>query len=599
MKAVVDFTHPARPDERHRFDSPRIVLRATTPVEVLPLLDAVDRATKNGAWAVGFVAYEAAPAFDDALPVRARDPDLPLAMFAIYDAPAVSGPAPAEPSAGFSVAPWHGGPSPERFDAQIAAIRSGIADGAYYQVNLTARYAARFDGAAAALYAALREAQPQSFGLFLDDGAVQVASVSPELFFERTGDRILVRPMKGTAARHADPARDADARESLRQSDKERAENLMIVDLLRNDLSRVALTGSVRVPRLFELEALPTAWQMTSTVECEARPEATLAELFGALFPCGSITGAPKRAAMQAIADLEDAPRGVYCGALGLVRPGGDATFSVGIRSVVVRQDRAVCGIGSGVTLDSTAPGEWDEWAVKRRFLWRATAPFELLETLRLEDGVVPRCAGHVERMLASARHFGFPVARAAIDAALGGVLARHPAGRHRVRLLADRLGRVRAEAFAFDPAPDPPGEAGTAADRCAVFTVATSPVDADPELSPDLLWNKTTERRHYPAPSPGVFDVLLWNRAGFVTEFGRGNLVYEWQGRRYTPPADGTLLPGVLRAELLARGEVAERPLAAEDLPRCARLWFINSLRGEIPVVPAVPVDPPGRGKR
>lgn len=465
--------------------------------------------------------------------------------------------------------------------AAIAALRRRIADGDFYQINLTTRLRADFSGSSRALFEALVEAQPGGYCAHLENAAWEVLSVSPELFFDWRPDGVLTaRPMKGTAPRHADAASDARAARAMQASPKERAENLMIVDLLRNDLARVAVTGTVRVPRLFEAEALPTAWQMTSTVQCATRPDIGLADIFRALFPCGSVTGAPKVAAMAAIAGLEEAPRGAYCGAIGLLRPGGHATFNVGIRTVVLDrgtgtppqslESTAECGIGSGIVFDSRPEDEVAEWLVKRRFLLRATAGFELLETLALEDGRYRLKERHLARLAASAAHFGFGFDPARVEAALAGLAARQPTGAWRVRLLCDRRGLARTECSALAPT----------ADNVPV-ALAAGPIEGDEEF----IRHKTTQRAAYRRfdPPAGVFDTLLWNTHGEITEFTRGNAVVELAGRLVTPPVACGLLPGVLRAELLARGEIRERTVRLDELPRTTGLWFINSVRGRV----------------
>lgn len=356
------------------------MLQAEQPGDVPAILTKAYEHARSGAWVLGFVAYEAATAFDPAMPVRAPLRGLPLAWFGVFARPqaasgGASGPAPARYRVDRE---WSGLDTREQALSAMTRIRESIARGAVYQVNLTTRLRAGFAGDARAYFDDLRRAQPDGYGLFLDTGPWQLLSVSPELFFDWTpGGELTARPMKGTAPRHADARRDAAEMRRMLASAKERAENLMIVDLLRNDLSRVAVPGTVEVPALFTAEPLPTAWQMTSTIRCRSRAGLGLADIFGALFPCGSVTGAPKIAAMAAIAQLEAAPRGVYCGALGVIRPGGHATFSVGIRTVMIDavQGRAECGIGSGVTWDSTGAAEWDEWKVKQRFLARAIQP--------------------------------------------------------------------------------------------------------------------------------------------------------------------------------------------------------------------------------
>ncbi len=364
---VADFGRPSSLRIAHRVD------------EVVATLAWAQERAHSGCWVAGFVAYEAAPAFDPAFAVLPGG-SLPLAWFAAFpegDFPPAPDPgaidrAPAPPGDTATAARWRLATSRRDADAAIAAIRAQIAAGGVYQVNLTTRLQTAWEGDAAAWFDGLRAAQPDGYCAYLDLGSHRIASVSPELFFDWDEDGILTtRPMKGTAPRDSDPDRDAGFARYLRESAKERAENLMIVDLLRSDLGRIARTGSVRVASLFDVAALPTVWQMTSTVRGRTRAGVGLPEVFGALFPCGSVTGAPKVAAMRAIAAHEPGPRGVYCGAVGLLRPGGHATFNVAIRTVAVDVParRAECGIGSGITYDSTAAGEWAEWMAKTRFL--------------------------------------------------------------------------------------------------------------------------------------------------------------------------------------------------------------------------------------
>ncbi|MRR08977.1 bifunctional aminodeoxychorismate synthase component I/aminotransferase, partial [bacterium] len=329
-RAAIDFPAADGTRLRREFATPRATWIATEPVQVVAVLRAAEAEARDGRWVVGFVAYEAATAFDTALPTLPADPSLPLAAFAAYDEADELTPA----SGDFSCGPWTL-TSRREFDTAIAAIHRGISAGRHYQVNFTTGLEAPFHGHPRALFEALRRAQPDGYCAYLDGGDWQLASVSPELFFDWTPEgRLTTRPMKGTAPRGHDAAEDQQRADELRRSEKEQAENLMIVDLLRNDLSRVARLGSVSVPRLFDLEALPTAWQMTSTVSCETRADVDLVQVFAALFPCGSVTGAPKGTAMAAISELEARPRGAYCGAIGLIRPGGHATFNVAIRTV-------------------------------------------------------------------------------------------------------------------------------------------------------------------------------------------------------------------------------------------------------------------------
>ncbi len=563
---------------RASFEAPAAVVSADHRHEVGALLERVETWSRDGGWALGYVAYEAAAAFDAALRTRPAVDGLPLAMFALFTQASAA----PRPRGQFLTGAWRDLTSRADADTAIARIRAGIADGDYYQVNYTTRLQATFAGDSLALFEALRAEQAQAWCAYLDLGRWQICSVSPELFFHWSSGadpgapRTLgCRPMKGTARRHADAAHDAAAAQQLRASTKDRAENLMIVDLVRNDLARVARLGTVRVPELFTVESWPSVWQMTSSVCCQTRAGTALADVFGALFPCGSITGAPKAASMAAIAALECAPRGVYCGAIGIVRPGGGASFSVGIRTAVVDRERALasCGIGSGIVIDSTAQAEHDEWLSKRVFLDRACPPYELLETLRLHRGRYWLRAGHLRRLQASARALGFACDAARVDAGLDAAVAAHGQRDGRVRLLVAEDGQVRTEVHALGPLP----EAATV--RLAPGSVSS----ANP-----WLHHKTTRRDHYEALAPavpGVFDVLLYNERGELTEFTRGNLVVRIGGDRFTPPLHCGVLPGVLRRELVARGRVREAVLRIEDLGRAEAIWFVNSVRGIVPV--------------
>jgi len=551
------------------FHEPRAILTARTQAEVLPLLAEVEREALGGRWAVGWLSYEAAPAFDRALRTRAPGPT-PLACFAIFDAPAPDWPAPGEGTLGA----LHPEGDRDEHARGVGAIRAALAAGAAYQVNLTLRLRGRFDGDPFGLYERLRRAQGRCHGACIVAGDRALVSASPELFFERTGERVRARPMKGTRARGRFLEEDEQRAAALAASPKEQAENVMIVDLLRNDLGRVALPGEVRVASLFEVERYETVLQLVSTVEARLAPATPLPDLLAALFPCGSVTGAPKASAMGMIAELEQSPRGVYCGTIGLVRPGGDATFNVAIRTVEIdlATGEAACGVGGGITWGSDAAGEWEEAMAKGAFLTAEEAP-GLIETLRLEGGGYPLLERHLARLAASARHLGqdVDVARARrvlLDhAAVAGPQAA------RVRLVA------RAGAIALEAAPLPP--AVTAPLPVALAARPVSRWDA-------RLFHKTTRREPYDerrAEAPGAFDVLLQNEEGELTEFTIGNLVAEIDGVQWTPPRDCGLLAGVMRADLLDRGEIRERVLRVADLDRATRLWLVNAVRGRVPV--------------
>ena len=366
-KLRFDFPADATGATPLHFAAPREQLVARAPQDVRAVLARADILARAGAWVAGFVCYEAGAAFDPAFRFRQR-PALPLAWFGVFDAPVATDEC---PRAAVRCDGWQPGVERDRYDADIGRILDHIRAGDVYQINHTIRLHGRFDGDHRALYAHLRAGQPTGYCALLDLGGHRSLSLSPELFFRRDGDRLISKPMKGTLARGSSPEQDARHAEALAASEKNRAENLMIVDLIRNDMSRVARPHSVSVPHLFSVETYPTVFQMTSTVSAELRPYAGLADIFAALFPCGSITGAPKIKAMEIIAGLEAAPRGIYCGAIGLLKPGGDAIFNVAIRTLALDglTGRAEYGVGGGITADSVAHDEYEEMRAKARIL--------------------------------------------------------------------------------------------------------------------------------------------------------------------------------------------------------------------------------------
>ncbi len=604
--ALLDFpAHEGQdgPRQRWRFDRPVRWLVAHDPSQVAGLLDAAHDHARAGQWCVGWVAYEAAPGLDPHLPVKALPPGQPYAVWAVFDEAQVWAGDDILPGmpANWSAGPWQADLDDEAATQRIQQIHELIRAGEVYQVNLTTQLHAPYLGEPASLwpyFMALRRSQPQGYGLMLDARAAcrapgAVLSVSPELFFDWDGATLTTRPMKGTAARGLDAQADADAAAHLRTSSKERAENLMIVDLLRNDLSRVAEVGSVKVPSLFDVQALPTVWQMTSTVTAQSRAGLKLSDVFRALFPCGSVTGAPKRQAMHHIARLERSARGVYCGAVGMMAPGGRVTFNVPIRTVCVHTPpppapwSAHCGIGSGITLDATPTGEVAEWQAKQAFLTRADCPFQLLESLRIDQGRIDRQALHIQRLSESARHFGWPwndAIERGVQQALAHLCQAHPQGVHRVRLLLSVDGQVNAQASALS-GPGVLTKTGPSPDDQALLTVQLAEQAMPP--ADDFIRHKTTRRSIYDLfkPQDGIFDTLLFNSAGELTEFTIGNVALKLEGRWYTPPRSVGLLPGVMRASLLAEGVIQERRLTRADLGAAEGMALLNSVRGWLPV--------------
>jgi len=449
--------------------------------------------------------------------------------------------------------------------AAVNRIKQLIFEGDCYQVNFTFPLTFDWFGAPLALYARLRERQPVRYGGFVGDAEQGLVSLSPELFLEKRGERLLTRPMKGTAARSV-PA------DQLQNSAKDRAENLMIVDLLRNDLGRIADHGSVTVDRLFEIEAYPTVWQMVSEISADVG-QRSFEEILRALFPCGSITGAPKIRAMQIAAALETGARGIYTGALGWLAPAGDFQLNVAIRTLALGRDgRGKLGVGSGVVADSEASAEWAECLLKGHFLSECDPGFKLIETLRRDGGTYPMWVGHLARLQRSAKYFGFPLDEQSLFRALG---AQPVKGTWRVRVTLDKSGSIEVQSTALDGSP-PESRLAAMAPEC---------ID-----SRDIFRrHKTTVRTLYdaamhslPADSP-IFDLVFLNERGEVAEGARSNIFVERDGVLLTPPIESGALPGVLRADLLARGQAREAVLRPADL--AGGFWMGNALRGLIRV--------------
>ena len=621
---VTDFPHSRGGVQRLRFSRPRELLLAWQPDEVLPVLARLEQATVAGLWAVGYLAYEAAAGLDAKLAQSTAAPEEPLLAFALFDHPDgepefalgsqchAAGPH-AQMAAPAPMPSWQLSEDGATHAAAVEQIRQAIAAGDYYQVNHTLRSLAQVpDGYPLwHYYEALRQRQQADYCAFLDWGDWQVLSLSPELFFtwNRATGQISTRPMKGTAPRGATPEADLAAAQALRSSPKERAENVMIVDLLRNDLGRIAVTGSVQTPKLFETEPYPTLWQMTSTVQAIKRPEIGLGTLMQALFPCGSITGAPKRKAMEAIAALEGSPRGVYCGALGIVSP-YRATFNVAIRTVFAHDGHLRGGVGGGITWSSDAEAEYAEAQLKARFLQTApvaAAEPELLETLLLVDGRYALLPLHLDRMTASAIALGFrPLSPAALQRELETYACAHAAGVWRVRLLRSAEGELRVEGVQLESARsddlrnwDTTGLAPASWLRAPgigseLGTLQQIALASAPNAEADTPWlrHKTTQRSHYERETTlhaHAWDVLLHTPDGNVTECTRGNLVLQMaDGHCITPPLTHGLLPGTLREALLNRRLIEERPIPLQRLltPEPGdRLWFINSVRSWVAV--------------
>ena len=566
---LLDSCSPDRFSASWRFSGHVRTLVAETSDQVVSVLEQAEAATQQGLYAVGFVAYEAARALNPHLPGLAPEPGLPLAWFALFSErhQAAKNDLTASITAAPELVPAS---TPAVYENAISRIHDAIEQGETYQINHTFQLQGQFQGDPLQLYHSLIQAQQPAFGAYLDIGSHTVISASPELFFTVQGDTITTRPMKGTAPRGRFPAEDQGLADQLRQNAKEQAENLMIVDLLRNDLGQIALTGTVQTEALFEVETYPTVHQMTSTITARLRPEVGLLELFRALFPCGSVTGAPKRRSMELIAEIEGQPRGIYCGTIGYLAPGGEMAFSVAIRTLLLDQQtgRISMGVGSGITWDARATSEYAECLNKAAFLKPCLRP-QLLESLLLEDGGYPRLEQHLDRLHWSADRLGYTCSRGQIRQALLEHARTTTAGSHKTRLLLAPDGSLQIESSPLQQLQQPL--------KVCVSATRVNPDDL-------LLYLKTEQRNLYNQARqehPGADEVLLCNTRGQLTEGSFTNLVLKLDGRLVTPPLCCGLLPGVMRQELLVLGKIEEQVLYPQDLQRAEEIWLINSVRG------------------
>jgi para-aminobenzoate synthetase / 4-amino-4-deoxychorismate lyase len=568
------------------FRSPSGALCACSPAEVRPALEEVERALAAGKHVAGYFSYELGYLLEPRLtPLLYAGRRVPLLWLGIFErcealSETVSETLFADLGRAFA-GPLELEWSAREYTTRFDRLHELISAGDLYQANLSFRAGFNFAGDPRALYCDLRRYSQAGYCAYVDDGERGVLSLSPELFFEISAAGLIrTRPMKGTAARGVDAASDTLARARLVASDKDRAENLMIVDLLRNDLTRVAELGSVRVDNLFEVETYPTLHQLVSTISARRARNSSASEILRTLFPSGSVTGAPKIRAMEVIRELEASPRGIYCGAIGAFHPDGSARFNVAIRTLTISGNRGELGIGSGVVHNSSSGSEYAECLLKARHYEAARTPLQLIETLRFDPAgpQLVRETRHLERMACSAAFFGLAFDR---DRARE-VLAEAAEGTQtalRVRLTLSEEGRLAASASPFVPA--------TSSEWCFVVAdVRVSSADV-------FLFHKTGRRGLFEselaraARDWGADEVLFLNERGELTEGSRTNIFVEIDGTLLTPPLHCGLLGGCLRQELLATGQCKEAVLCPEDLARAEAVYLGNSLRGLVRAVP------------
>lgn len=554
------------------FNNPLAILEAYSIAEILPVIQQIERETEAGHWAVLMLSYEAAPAFDSALQTHSLN-KFPLAWAAIFDKPAEvpikSG------SHDYQASTWKPQISHTDYANAIQKIRRYIENGDTYQVNYTFPLQCEFAGDTYSWFQDLFSVQEANYCAYLNLGRFKLLSLSPELFFERRDAHLITKPMKGTMPRGRWLEEDQQQIEKLRSSIKNRAENLMIVDLLRNDLGKISDIGTVNVSNLFEVERYKTVLQMTSTVESVCKTGNGLVEILQALFPCGSITGAPKIRTMEIIRELEGFPRQAYTGTIGVVQPGGDCGFNVAIRTIVVdsQTNQATFNVGGGITYDSTADDEYDECLLKAAFLTHHREEFEIFESLLLEEGKFFLLERHIQRLRSSAEYFAYPFDEQEALSALNTLSTNHQIGRFKVRLFLKGNGAIRTDIVEI------PDEV----QKIRRVKFATNPVNS----KDTFLFHKTANRKLYQQAlqqAEGYDEVILYNEAGEITEATTANIVLLESGKFWTPSRSCGLLNGTFRDELLAAGELFEKVITREELSQSDSFFLINSVRRWMP---------------
>ncbi len=559
--------HHFREKKWLHFAQPHEIVCANTLSDVRPALKRIEQMIQSGYFAAGFLSYEAAPAFDAAF-TNLPSSDFPLLWFGVFGAPDVFTLPKPRTIASLN---WDIDTNKEDYFQSIREIKKQIARGETYQVNFTIRQRAEFSGDPFDLFLQFADDAPYGAFVNLDDYAI--CSASPELFFERSGDQIISRPMKGTAPRGRTTAEDAAIRDALFHSEKNRAENAMIVDMLRNDIGRIAESGSVAVSDVFRIEKYPTVWQMTSTVQ--AKTTATITEIFDALFPCASITGAPKISTMKIITALERSPRNIYTGCVGFIAPNGDTQFNVAIRTALIdkRQNHIEYGIGGGIVWDSSPEEEYAECQFKARVITQSAQPrnFSLIETMLWEPGKGYFLRDyHLKRLADSAAFFDFSCDIVAIREALVRYAKYFSQKPYKVRLLLPKNGGLHSEHVPISLSP---------VKKPLRIHLAKNPVDSGDKF----LFHKTTRRQVYQrarADFPDADEVILWNERGEITEGCVHNIVVKMDGEWVTPPLECGLLNGVYRQFLLDEGKISERVISVEMLKAARKIALINSVR-------------------
>lgn len=561
-KTVIDFRALG---ERYTFTQPIKELKTRDLSEVADLLAQVESYQEQGYYVVGYVSYEAAPAFEEKLAVH-KAPLLAeyLLYFTVHDRVETS-PIPLTYEEVDLPSKWQEETSTENYEKAIAQIHHHLRQGDTYQVNYTVQLKQDLSANPFAIYNRMVVEQEAGYNAYVEHDEMAVISMSPELFFEQNDRELTTRPMKGTTQRGVTNQEDLEQASWLEQDPKNRSENMMIVDLLRNDMNRISEVGSEHVERLCQVEQYSTVWQMTSTIKSQLRPDVDLVEIFRSLFPCGSITGAPKIATMEIIKNLEPQPRGVYCGTIGLLLPNGRRIFNVAIRTIQLHQGKAIYGVGGGITWDSTWESEYREVHQKAAVLYRKQARFQLITTGKISQKNLLFEEQHLERLTKASRYFAYPFNPEELRQKIEKECQVCDANQdYRLRIILSKSGEIELSSQILTPL----SPSFCQAQLCL----------QEADLNQAFTYFKTTNRPHL---SLGEQEIIYHNATGELLETSIGNLVLKINGKLYTPPTSLGILPGIYRQHLLERGLVDEKVLTLKDLAQAEAIYGCNAVRG------------------
>ncbi|MGM8213733.1 chorismate-binding protein [Virgibacillus sp. W0430] len=550
------------------FKNPIKIVTAVNVEEVLASLSQIQEAVNKGYYAAGYIAYEAAPAFDPSLKVN-QNSNMPLLWFGIFTNPSTETITTRE----HTLHAWKPSITVAEYHDRIGMIHNYIREGITSQINYTFPFHAEFSGDPFSYYQQLKNAQQADYTAYLNTGKHAILSASPELFFHFHNGKVVTKPMKGTIERGKTYEQDEQNKQWLKNSEKNRLENKLIVDLMCEDLKKVSVDSSIQITNEFEVEKYPTVFQMTSTIKADVLPNKGFIDLLKVLFPSGSITGMPKRKSMDIISLLEKEPREVYCGAIGYITPANEAIFNVPIRTVFIDSDqhKATYHAGGGITAHSRGEEEYNEVLAKAKILTEIRDDFQLLETLCLDHGTYLLLNNHLERLKKSAAYFNYQLNISKIKNQLEGLAIKKHTKKWKVRLLVHRNGATSLEATELPPL-----------ETEINVALSNNPINKDNIF----LYHKTTNRKVYHTHrKKNVFDTLLWNENKEITEFTIGNIVVELNNTLYTPPIESGLLHGTLRQQLLADNIIEEKKIFVKDLHKCTKIWLINSVRGWVSV--------------